>query len=160
MRDQTSHAAQRANQKWRQRAGKAQKLSPSSAHDASESSQKSDLSPASSKKSPVADDPIIDRMFYDWVVDDSSQTGQTVLGFLRRMYETPGETLARSVSALAHANFARRFHSSEAEQIAIEEYSKALHLLQSEMRGPLELITDQTIAATTILSFYEVNHHT
>lgn len=164
-RNQTSLAAQRAEEGWRKRSAKSQnnrrsgessepdpdQLSlPATQHLTLDKEIKTDLYRLA-----------YNRFLFDFVIPNNSADHDGprdgFLGFLPSFYEqsSPDSCLFAAVSAVSFANFDGRFKSPEAKLLGSEYCGKALKLIQHAIQDYSQAKSDETLFAVYLLGIYE-----
>jgi hypothetical protein len=103
---------------------------------------------------------VLERFYYDWVLDDGNITGEKYHEFIPRMYNAkrhdPESGLVAAVSALALINYAKRCKSPELIPQAREHYSKAMMIMRRILADPNVSSSDDILVTIYTLGWYEV----
>ena len=154
-RDQNTHAARQATEKWRSRSTRPPKSPESSVETPSSSSSTPKSAPPGS-----LEDLAIARFFFDWTLqrDTIKVNRVSFLEFIPDLYAQcqPESLLSRAVKAVAYANFAQRYQVVDARHSAIQICTEALIMLHSAMEHPDKSKVDETLSSMILLGIYEV----
>lgn len=166
-RNQTSLAAQRAEEGWRKRSAKSSNKRRSGESSEPDPDQ---LSLPATQHLTLNEEIKTDlyrlaynRFLFDFVLPnnpaDHDGPRDGFLGFLPSFYEqsSPDSCLFAAVSAVSFANFDGRFKSPEARLLGSEYCGKALKLIQHAIQDYSQAKSDETLFAVYLLGIYEVN---
>jgi hypothetical protein len=174
LRNQTTQTAEKAQKKWRSRATKkpehqddedtpTESTPPcDTSSGRSNTGSPGDLAlafPQAMSLGPSLHDLAHQRFLFDFVVpDNSSKFMEGFQTFIPGFYNltSPGSCFGTALSAAALANYGGRCKSTEAQGLAVEQYAKALGLLNQSLRNPKESRKQETLAAVVLLGVYEV----
>jgi len=153
-RDQNTHAARQATEKWRSRSTRNPKSPESSVGSPSSSSSTPRSVPGS------LEDLAIARFYFDWTLPrDTLKTNRvSFLEFIPDLYSQcqADSLLSKAVKAVAFANFAQRYQVVDARHNAIQNCTEALSMLHSAMENPDKTRVDETLSSIILLGIYEV----
>jgi hypothetical protein len=154
-RNQNTHAARYATEKWRSRSSRITKTPESSA-----GSPGSTTSPATNVSEDNLEELALNRFFFDWTFqpDVIKTNGVAFLHYIPDFYSRcePGSFLSKAVKAVAYANYAQRYQVFEARHRAIENCTAALRLVAAVMENPDQSKVDETLSSIILLGIYEV----
>jgi hypothetical protein len=179
LRNETSQTAEKAQKKWRSRATKKpdteaehddseSKSTPESSTDHASSVRGSTGSPSDHHQlsafytmslGPSLDELAHQRFLFDFVVHPAPQTFMDGFqSFIPAFLNTaaPNSCFVAALSAAAHANYWGRCKSTEAKEVGVEKYGKALVLLNQTLSKSKGTCSEETLAAVSLLGIYEV----
>ncbi len=106
------------------------------------------------------------RFQYDFLMPgnrDANDTGlaqsvDDLFTFIPTLYQSAGENSAmvNIVNAIAYINFAHRYHVSDAETMAEQNFWKAIKALSRVVTNNKEAATNEALFAVYLMSVYEV----
>lgn len=164
-RNQTSLAAQRAEDSWRKRSAK----SPNNRKSDEPSEPDPDPVSLPEIQYPTPDEGIkpdlhqlaYNRFLFDFVLPNDSVNrdgpNNGFLTFLPSLYEqsSPGSCLYAAMFAVSFANFDGRFKSPEARLLSSEYCGRALKSIQLAIQDQSQAKSDKTLLAVYLLGIYE-----
>lgn len=143
-RDQSSHAKEAAETKWRKRADPIKNCLPQE-DSSTESSPRSEIS---------LYEQAYRRFCYDFVTPFPGALSRLP----QLLFENPPEScLCSAVAAVAYANFYSRCKSDEAREAAAIYYGKTLQRFAAVMIDPVQIQQDDNLMVIFLMSMYEVS---